>query len=65
VALDQASAGRLSWWLGSAAEWTVRRPLQRSVPSTGVGFLADQKARYNELFKGFTFCKFDGTEVTI
>jgi hypothetical protein len=65
VAPDQASAGRLSWWLGSAAEWAVRRPLQRSVPSTGVGFLADQKARYNERFNGFTFYKFDGTQVTI
>ena len=33
--------------------------------AVAIGLLADQKARYNELFQGFTFYKFDGTEVTI
>ena len=30
-----------------------------------ISILKDQKARYNEVFSGFTFRKFDGTTVTI
>ena len=33
--------------------------------AVAIALLTDQKARYNEVFNGFTFHKFDGTEVTV
>ena len=50
----------------AAVHW--RSDYEDSLPlgeAVAISILRDQKATYNESFKGFTFTKFDGTRITV